>query len=874
MPTDLPSVDPTLIPSHVPTLIPSMSPTIIPTIFPTQIPSFSPSLQPSVYPTDTPSYNPTNIPSIAPTIFPTLYPTKLPTVIPTYIPSIVPSHIPSINPSHNPTVYPTVSPTTRNPTAIPSLFPSHSPSSQPTANPLNYPSIVPTNQPTLNPSKNPSNQQTNPPTNLPTKFPTIAISKSPTVIPSSITITTQAATTSPTRFENPSAQPSIIPSITPSLFPFNIPTTIPSTHPTNIPTTQPSNIPSQISSYFPTQTPTGIPSGIPTIDPTLNPSTIDIPSAIPSSINIPTRIPFVQPVTITTHIPSNVGIPTEIHSRIPSDIPTLNPTIIPNNYNPSQSPTFRITVSPTSNPTFIINYNPTNIPTDFTSTVASHTPNIFPTHDEYPTDSTTINPTAFPSDEFANPTHSSPVQLPTNAPTNIKPLRTSTTSATTTMVTTNNSSSDEYSSTNNTTKKAGEFKNDEGNVVNLFKSVRKHLKRLIETWNVFCWIVAILALFFIFLTIISFVINDIFYVCCCICNCLCFKHCSKIDDNKPFYILLYGLQIVDIWSDLALVYQLFTNYTLNSNTDCLILALVGLFTIILVQMVNFGLSIFYIKSQCQTIFAIARSNNSKNIFATNWLTSGINYIFFNILVFVSGSVYYSIIFVNCKLFGSNLFTFGLSNFELFTFGLSKNNIDIFFKIHLIINFVFENICFFVIQFLLLFIFSKNDQDHDSLYNLNDLLQYWILIFSFIVTIIMILCVLFILIKYIIFGKQYRLESCHFVIESNANKYNCWKMGQFSNKRNEMAKCIKNAFQDIIDIDDKVQCCYVCRTTNGINVKIVCTCAQSTANNKSDTLNNQCRATLSKPEMNDKIRMQFAKLFQIFDPQTLNVHVEW
>eukprot|EP01084_Bolivina_argentea_P163951 285139_1 len=106
--------------------------------------------------------------------------------------------------------------------------------------------------------------------------------------------------------------------------------------------------------YNPTEAPTDSPTDIPTFEPTESPTN--------SPIFNPTNTPSITPIKIPTIYPTNT------ETFIPSDVPSFNPTNTPS-------------ITPTIDPTNFPIYNPSNIPTN--------TP--------FPSDSSSIEITDFPT---------------------------------------------------------------------------------------------------------------------------------------------------------------------------------------------------------------------------------------------------------------------------------------------------------------------------------------------------------------------------------------------------------------------------------------------------------------------------------------------
>lgn len=142
-----------------------------------------------------------------------------------------------------------------------------------------------------------------------------------------------------------------------------------------MPTLEPTITPTLQPTYFPTNTPSLFPSNFPTISPTDSPSLP--PSQSPSFT--PSFSPSVAPTFSPTKAPSN--IPTAPPSNAPSMSPTLSPSLSPVQP-PTNAPTFSPTISPTHSPTrhptqwiydgtIWIDYNITNITANIANTIYS-----------------------------------------------------------------------------------------------------------------------------------------------------------------------------------------------------------------------------------------------------------------------------------------------------------------------------------------------------------------------------------------------------------------------------------------------------------------------------------------------------------------------
>ena len=151
----------------------------------------------------------------------------------------------------------------------------------PTPPPTHSPTPAPSNAPTWSPSPAPTFSPTIPPTPSPTLSPTPGPTFDPTLVPS------RAPSKSPT------TKPSISPSLPPTLSPSNDPTIEPTMEPTKSPTPAPSSAPT----FSPTNSPTTGPTPAPSDSPT------PVPSFAPSSS--PTAAPTLSPTEPPTFNPTS-----------------------------------------------------------------------------------------------------------------------------------------------------------------------------------------------------------------------------------------------------------------------------------------------------------------------------------------------------------------------------------------------------------------------------------------------------------------------------------------------------------------------------------------------------------------------------------------
>eukprot|EP01083_Nonionella_stella_P214049 771504_1 len=170
--------------------------------------------------------------------------------------------------------------------------PSPSPSKAPSLNGSTAPSKS-TDHPSKTPSKSPSRTPTDSPSKVPSDHPSKTPSEWPSNVPSrSPSDAPTDATQSPSK--SPSDHPSRAPSdhpTSPSQTPSEYPSRVPSDHPSNVPSKSPSKTPSDSPSDAPTESPSNSPSDTPSNAPTMSPS--DSPTRSPSDLptDSPTRHP-------------------------------------------------------------------------------------------------------------------------------------------------------------------------------------------------------------------------------------------------------------------------------------------------------------------------------------------------------------------------------------------------------------------------------------------------------------------------------------------------------------------------------------------------------------------------------------------------------
>ena len=608
----------------------------------------------------------------------------------------------------------------------------------------------------------------------------------------------------------------------------------------------PSIHPFIVTTLFPTTTPPIQPSPNPSDTPTNRPITTSVPTYNPITSLNPTSIPSMFP----TNVPSST--PNTSPTYVPSDTPTLGPTLIPSiniSYQPASShfPSTYTTMTNT-NLTIKLTNKPTLNPVNSQPTLH---PSLTPTTTSIPSIQSSQQTTAITSTStIFNASYSSPF---------------STNTTTTIAISMTNSSFIDVTSD------GFEEYDPQGDIITLqsiLESIWKHLKHVASKLDALSWIVVIIAMLFLLLGLVSFICNKWLH-CCCYCVGI---GCKVTDDNKPIYILLYGLQMIDFWTDIALTYQLLIHHQISHN----MLGIVCVVILIIVYCTNVLVGCFLMKNKSSIVSDDHDNHDSRATFMSNWVS--LNSIWHNLFVILSSSVYYSIIFVNSKLFGLDLFTFGLSNMQLFTL-IKENNGNInnskianfLLKIHFVCNFIIENVGFFIIQVLLLQLHLFD--------NSNNLLQYWVLTWSFLTTIIMILIVVFICVEYIIVDRHCIFLSFRVLIKSNGNKYNSWKMGQFIGKRIQIANAITNGFgliefigvaHDLVDIE----CPFMYRVTNGVVAKVFVKIQLPNERNvKTDF---QLQKHLSKI-LTDKsklchIKQCLARGFEIFDSETISVQI--
>eukprot|EP01083_Nonionella_stella_P019234 53445_1 len=181
------------------------------------------------------------------------------------------SSSPTFNPTFTPSTVPSLSPSmypSLNPSLSPVPHPTSMPSNSPTFAPSHSPTIPPTNNPTWNPSNSPTMSPTDHPSFSPSIYPTLAPSMYPTVAPS------HSPTVPPSNYPTvfPSSHPTLAPSHSPTLYPTFSPTIAPSSAPTSPPTIAPTMPPTRHPTHAPTTPPTHAPTHYPTLSPTHAPT--------------------------------------------------------------------------------------------------------------------------------------------------------------------------------------------------------------------------------------------------------------------------------------------------------------------------------------------------------------------------------------------------------------------------------------------------------------------------------------------------------------------------------------------------------------------------------------------------------------------------
>eukprot|EP01084_Bolivina_argentea_P040696 75161_1 len=137
--------------------------------------------------------------------------------------------------------------------------------------------------------------------------------------------------------------------------------------------------------------------------------------------------------------------------------------------------------------------------------------------------------------------------------------------------------------------------------------------------------------------------------------CVCPRY-PDINDVSFYRLLLFFFQIINFWSDIYLLYTLYwmtTHYSFKIHY--LSITIVLLIILITISLINF---IFVYKWLINWFYS------NSNPVASTWLyTSNTNHWFYALLI-LCGSVYHTILIVNCKLFGVNRTNMGLSNWTI------------------------------------------------------------------------------------------------------------------------------------------------------------------------------------------------------------------
>lgn len=144
--SSIPSQSPSFLPSSLPSIDPSNSQE--PSSFPQSLPSLRPSILPSIEPSKTSTAKPSRSPTLLPTFVPTTFPSRTPSSVPSEIPTILPSYLPTSPPSQKLSILPTILPSyialknlTGSPKGAPSI--TQNPSKAPTYISTDIPSILP-----------------------------------------------------------------------------------------------------------------------------------------------------------------------------------------------------------------------------------------------------------------------------------------------------------------------------------------------------------------------------------------------------------------------------------------------------------------------------------------------------------------------------------------------------------------------------------------------------------------------------------------------------------------------------------------------------------------------------------------------------------
>eukprot|EP01084_Bolivina_argentea_P228394 385737_1 len=511
-----------------------------------------------------------------------------------------------------------------------------------------FPSAFHTAKPTLAPSNNPTYDPTYTPTSntqSPTFHPTSIPTSTPTTEPSQPTFQpTYGPTLEPSFYptmvpsNSPSNAPSISPSITPSAIPSattSTPTQDPSLSPTKS-TTAPSFSPSN----SPTNAPSVLPSNAPSIGPTLAPSIV--PSFAPSLT--PSMIPSSAPTTNTLN-------PTNIPTTSPTYEPTLIPTIIPTNH-PSKTPTKYPTktpfVSPTKHPTqSTINptTNPTIPPTKATAN-PSDNPTIFPTLD--PTQPPSVAPSLNPSINPSLAPSLTPSFAPSLAPSNNPTL----------------------------------------SPTNAPLSVAEKLNLGIN-YHLINYHLVVYAL----LCIIPISVIFTAVMCKCFVNKASQNKIKNVDDQRYVSVLLFFVQLVDMYSDALFTTQLYGYYIfgVSSYDNYIDRDTTNTFQKLFICSLSFIL-VPYILNFVSSITIVSRIQNDLlvNEHTKQWFNNKSKW--YSIGVLLSGNSYRTL-----NLFNSNLF--GINTFHC---GLSKSQIQRFKSHHVAFTVLIENLPQFIIQMYFVF----------------------------------------------------------------------------------------------------------------------------------------------------------------------------
>ena len=551
-------------------------------------------------------------------------------------------------------------------------------------------------------------------------------------------------------------------------------------------------------------------------------------------ILVATLKPTIPPILLTSQTTTEIPSKQSMISTLPTAVPIEEPTITPSK---------RATIEKIGLPSM----SPTLLPNDANSV-------------------STNMPANNPSEEIRDPTNAPISLLTANKPstfaTSLKPSNIPSRAPTEAL--------SSVGMSNLTRSESDAFtKEENGNVVNL-KTIFEDLWQSLETiacdWGVISWFYVILTILFLMFGILSFIVLNCDCCDCYACCCLCASegsNCGKIDDFNFIFVCVFAFEIANVWSNFELVYEIITCEFCQHYLFVLAIILV------ILLLVAYFFNLIYCLLFCFYFGGInSKWDHFQNEYSLNWFQRSWNLILLVFLTLLNGNIFITMAFINSKLFGLDCFTFGLSNIELFA--MSQNS-NIFLKIYIFANCICYNAL--ILLFDLTVMLTSDWYDNHE----------WIFMCSFVTSVISMLCFFYFLIVRSQFSSKSKLVSFYLFVYSDDNKYNCCKMAEFCEKRKMMQEFVRNnismpqSMTDGINVS-KMECPFVYQIENAIVIKVVILVKTSSRPRNSVDSNKQFVQNLSKSLIENEQKYSqlvsnFAHLFDIFDPTTIELQIQ-